>query len=139
MDSPDLVAGSKLYVPVFEEGGLIFVGDVHYLQGDGELGGPAVEVPSQTTLTIGLIKSKRINWPRIENSEYIMTVGNTRPLDDCVRTATVEMVKMLESEHGFDRWDAAILLNAVSKLTINQCTNSLYSVSCKFPKKYLES
>ena len=137
MDSPDLVPGSKLYLPVFEEGGLVFVGDAHYLQGDGELTGPAVEVPSITTLTIGLIKGKKIDWPRIENSEYIMTVGNTRPLEDCVKTATVEMVRMLESEYGFDRWDAAILLSAVCRLVVNQCQSVLYSVSCKFPKKYL--
>lgn len=138
MDSPDLVAGSRLYVPVFEEGALVFVGDVHYLQGDGELSGPAVEVPSLTTLTIGFIKGKKIDWPRIENSEYIMTVGNARPLEDCVKTATVDMVKMLESEYGFDRWDAAILVSAVCKLRINQCSSALYSVSCKFPKRYLQ-
>lgn len=138
MDSPDLARGSKLYLPVFVDGGLIFVGDVHYLQGEGELGGPAVEVPSLITLKINLVKDKKINWPRIENSEYIMTVGNTRPLDDCLRTASVEMVLMLEKDYGFDRWDAAILLNAVSKLVINQATNALYSITCKFPKKYLK-
>jgi len=138
MDSPDLIPGSKLYVPVFVDGGLIFVRDVHYLQGEGELGGPALEVPTLTTLTIDLIKNKKISWPRIENSEYIMTVGNTRPLDDCLRTASVEVVLMLEKEYGFDRWDASILLNTVSKLVIHQATNALYSITCKFPKKYLK-
>ena len=39
--------------------------------------------------------TKEIRWPRIENSEYIMTVANTRPLDDCVRTAAVEMILTL--------------------------------------------
>lgn len=136
MDSPDLIAGSRLYLPVFVEGGLVFVGDCHAAQGDGEFS-PSIEIPAYVTMRINLVKGKKINCPRIENQDFIMTVGNARPLEDCIRIAGVEMVSLLVNQYGFDKWDACLLLNLVCKYKINQATSPLYSVSCKFPKKYL--
>jgi amidase len=138
MDCADCCPRNELFLPVSVEGAYLYMGDVHAAQGDGELGGPAIEIPAELTITVDLIKGKSISWPRIETPEYIISVGNTRPIDDAVRVASVDLLTRLRDEYHFDLWDASILFNAVGRLVINECTNALYSVSAKFPKKYLE-
>ncbi|MEM4245993.1 MAG: acetamidase/formamidase family protein [Candidatus Bathyarchaeia archaeon] len=136
MDAPDVCKGSRLRLPVFAEGALLYLGDVHAIQGDGESSSP-VEVSSETTLTLNVIKGKTIHWPRIETVEYIETVGITRPLDDAFRVASTEMVKWLMEDYGFEKWDANLFMGLVDKVQINQCANPLYCLSLKVPKRLL--
>lgn len=138
MDCSDITIGNKLFLPVYTEGAFLYVGDVHALQGDGELGGGPVEIASECTLTIDLIKDKVINWPRIESPEYIMTVGNSCPLDNSLRIANTEMLYWLRDEYGFNLEDAVYLSSTVFRIQVNQAVNPMNSsVSVIFPKKYL--
>ena len=138
MDCPDICKGNKLFLPVFAEGAFLYVGDVHALQGDGELGGAPVEIASECTLTIDLIKDKAINWPRIESPEYIMTIGNSSPLDNSLRIACTEMLYWLRDEYGFDLEDAVYLSSTIFRCRVNQVINPINSsMSVMFPKKYL--
>ncbi len=138
MDSPDVTIGSKLFLPVYTEGAFLHIGDVHALQGDGELGGAPVEIASECTLTIDLIKGKTINWPRIESPEYIMTVGNSCPLDNSLRIANTEMLYWLRDEYGFNLEDAMYLSSTVFRIRVNAAVNPGFSsVSVMFPKEYL--
>jgi len=135
MDLTDLTIGNSLYLPVFVKGALLHVGDVHAVQGDGELCGTAVEMPAEVTLTVGLIKNKTIGWPRIESPSHIMAVGSGRPMEDAVRIAFRELILWLHSEYGFDRLDAYNLCTQVSKIGVGYY---LASVVAKFPKRLLE-
>ncbi len=137
LDCPDICKGSRIYFPVFTEGGLLYLGDVHAIQGDGESNSP-VEVSSEIVLTLNIIKGKTIHWPRLETDQYIEIIGVTRPLDDAFRVATVEMVKWLVEDYGFEKWDATLFLGLVNKIQINQCANPLYSLSVKVPKAVLK-
>jgi acetamidase/formamidase len=137
LDCPDICKGSRLYLPIFTEGALLYLGDVHAIQGDGESSSP-VEVSSEIILTLNIIKGKNINWPRLETDKYIETIGVTRPLDDAFRVATVEMVKWLVEDYGFEKWDANLFLGLVDKIQINQCANPLYALSVKVPKNLLK-
>ena len=138
MDSPDTCKGNKVFLPVSVEGAFLYLGDVHALQGDGELGGAPVEIASECTLTIDVIKDKTINWPRIESPEYIMTVGNSCPLDNSLRIASTEMLYWLRDEYGFDLEDAVYLSSTVFRIRVNEVINPINSsVSVMFPKKYL--
>lgn len=138
MDCPDICKGNKLFLPVFTEGAFLYVGDVHALQGDGELNGDPVEIAAESTLTIDLIKDKTINWPRIESPEYIMTVGNSNPLDNSLRIACTEMLYWLRDEYGFDLEDAVYLSSTIFRCRVNQAICPINSsMSVMFPKKYL--
>ncbi len=138
MDCPDITKGNRLFLPVYTEGAFLHVGDVHALQGDGELGGPPVEIASECTLTIDVIKGKTVNWPRIESPEYIMTVGNSCPLDNSLRIANTEMLYLLRDEYGFDLEDAIYLSSTVFRIRVNGAINPGFSsVSVMFPKEYL--
>ncbi len=137
MDTSDARAGTTLYLPIFHEVAYFYYGDVHALQGDGEITGSGIETSADVTLQIDVIKNKKIAWPRFEDDEYIMVAGSVRPLIDAFRIAHVEMVKWLESDYGFDRWEALQILSQVGVARVANVVDPNYTVMAKFPKKYL--
>jgi len=139
MDVPDVCPGNKLYLPVAVKGALIGVGDVHAVQGDGEICGTAIEIPSIVTMKIDLIKKKKIDWPRIESPSEIMTVCSARPLEDAVRLAFLELIKWLQEDYGFERYDAYMFLSLVAKVRLAQIVDPLFTVVAKLHKTLLPS
>lgn len=137
MDTSDAREGATVYLPIFHEGAYFYYGDVHALQGDGEITGSGIETSADITLRIDVIKDKKIQWPRLENDEFIMVAGSIRPLMDAFRIAHVELVKWLESDYGFDRWEALQLLSQVGSARVANVVDPNYTVVAKFPKKYL--
>lgn len=137
MDTPDAREGTIIYLPIFNEGAYFYFGDVHALQGDGEIIGSGIETTADVTLQLDVLKGKKIAWPRLENEEYIMVAGSVRPLMDAFRIAHVEMVKWLESDYGFDRWEALQVFSQVGSARVANVVDPNYTVVAKFPKKYL--
>jgi len=137
MDASDAREGATVYLPIFHEGAYFYFGDVHALQGDGEITGMGIEKSADVTLQIELIKGKKISWPRFEDDDYIMVAGSVRPLIDAFRIAHVEMIKWLESEYGFDRWEALEVFSQVGVARVANVVDPNYTVVAKFPKKYL--
>jgi len=138
MDCPDIRPGNKLLLPVTRPGALFKLGDVHAVQGDGEVCGVAVEVDAVVTLKFGLRKGWTINWPRIESPDEIMAVGSARPLEDAARHAFREMVEWMVADHGWTRDDAYMFLSLAAKARIAQIVDPLYTVVAKLSKGYLE-
>ncbi|MEE9168524.1 MAG: acetamidase, partial [bacterium] len=95
------------------------------------------ETTMDVVLQFDLIKGKPIDWPRIEDDDYIMVAGSARPLIDAFRLAHVELVEWLEEDYGFDRWEAYQVLSQVGKSTVANIVDPQYTVVAKFPKKYL--
>ena len=137
MDTSFAREGTVVYLPVFHEGAYFYYGDVHALQGDGEITGSGIETSADIRLQIDVIKNKKIAWPRLENEEFIMVAGSIRPLLDAFRIAHVEMVKWLEEDYGFDRWEALQVLSQVGSAQIANVVDPNYTVVAKFPKRYL--
>lgn len=137
MDVPDATVGNTLYFPVHHPGALFYAGDVHAGQGQGELCGVALEISARVTLSFDVIKSKEINWPRIESPEAIMTVGSARPMEDAARIAYSELVLWMESEYGFDRLDAYQLLTQAGRCYVGNMVDPNYSLVASCPKHYL--
>jgi len=138
MDVADVCPGNKLYVPVAVDGALFGLGDVHAVQGDCEICGTAIEIPSVVTLKLDLMKNKKINWPRIVSPDEIMTVCSSKPLEDAVRLGFLEMIKWLEEEYGFDRYDAYLFLSVVAKVRLAQIVDPLFTAVVKLTKKLLQ-
>jgi len=137
MDYRGFVQGVKVYFPVFVPGALFHIGDGHALQGDGEIVGTGIEISFDVQFTVHVEKSKRIGWPRGENAEYIFTVGNARPLDQCVQHATTEMIRWLQEDYGLDPVGAHILLGQVVEYDLGNIYDPAYTMVCKVPKRVL--
>ena len=137
MDAQEICPGATVYLPIFHDGAYFYFGDGHARQGYGEVNGSGLETSMDVVLEIDLIKGKTIDWPRIENDEYIMVAGSARPLIDAFRLAHIELVEWLEEDYGFGRWDAYQLLGQLAESTVANIVDPIYTVVAKFPKKYL--
>jgi len=137
MDAPDVCPGNTIYFPVNAPGALLYIGDGHAAQGDGEVSGVAVEIPTIGTLTVDLVKGKSISSPRIESQEFIMAVGNARPMEDAARIAFYELVQWLSQEYEIDRLNAYQLCSQVAKVRLANMVDTLYTIVAKFPRKFL--
>lgn len=137
MDSPEASAGNTVYFPVNVRGGLLYLGDGHAAMGDGEVAGTAIEVPLKARVQVSVIKGHKINWPRFENDDAIMTVGAYRPLDDALRIAFTELVGWIHEDYGLSESDAYELLSQVAKIHLNEMVDPNYVVVASIQKKYL--
>jgi acetamidase/formamidase len=86
---------------------------------------------------LDVVKERAIEWPRIVDDEWIMTVGSSRPLMEAYKIAHVELLRWLCEEYGFGRWDALQLLSQVGRCRVGNVVDPNYSVVAKFPKRHL--
>ena len=143
MDCPDVAAGCVIHLPVYVDGALLFLGDVHAVQGDGELSGAGLETRSTVTLTISVRKPRpqSMTWPRLETPDSIMVIAADRPLESAVKLALRDMVLWLEEEYGWTKSDAYMLLSLVgSGRACQSCGWSIYpfTASVRVPRAYLQ-
>ena len=138
MDYRGFVQGVKVYFPVFVPGALFFIGDGHAVQGDGEIVGTGIEISFDVSFSVDVIKGKEIRWPRAESDEYIMAVGNARPLDQCVQHATTEMIRWLQDDYGLDARTTHLLLGQCVEYDLGNVYDPAYTMVCKVRKSQLE-
>jgi acetamidase/formamidase len=129
--------GAIVYFPVLHKHAYLFLGDCHATQGDGELCGVAVEIPSTTTIQVDLIKNWPIVWPRLENEKFIMTIGSARPMEDAARIAYRELIRWLVSDYGFDQYEAYFLLTQAGRIRLGNMVDPKYSLGASILKSYL--
>ena len=138
MDCVDTAIGNTIYLPVSVPGAMWSTGDVHLVQGDGEVCGTAVECRGWVTIQVlSVIKGKKIRTPRFENDEYLMSAGSARPLDAAMKIAYEDMINWLVDDYGFDWQDALTLASQVSPVRVGNVVDTNFTVVVKFPKKYL--
>ena len=99
-------------------GALFSLGDGHAAQGDGELLGTGIEISFDVRFTVGIVKGRRIGWPRAEDGRSILAVGNARPLDRAAQHATTEMLRWLQAGYALDPTAANILLGSCAEYEI---------------------
>jgi acetamidase/formamidase len=138
LDIPDLGAGATLYLRSNAEGGLVYIGDGHYAQGDGELAGTAVEGALHTQLCFDrLPPTDDIEWPRIETDREIGVIGCARPVEDAARIASHGLIRWVANLCGLGLQDAHELVSQTCRLRIGNLVNPLYSVAAFIDKRWL--
>lgn len=137
MDYRGFREGVTVFLPVFVEGALLHVGDGHALQGDGEIVGTGIEVSFDVELTVDVLKGKQISWPRGEDEEFVLAVGNARPLDQAVQHATTELMRLLDEEYGLDARASSALLGQCIRYEIGNVYDPAYTVVAKLEKRFL--
>jgi acetamidase/formamidase len=137
MDYRGCVAGTTMYFPVFEPGALLFLGDGHAVQGDGEIAGTGIELSMEVELRVELLKHKTIGWPRGENQHEIFTLGNARPLQQALQHATTEMLRWLRQDYDLDARSAGLLLGQTVRYEVGNVFDPAYTMVCKMPKAVL--
>ena len=137
MDTPEIRAGTTVFLGVNVEGALWSLGDGHYRQGEGEACGTAVEGAMNVTVIVDLIKDGGPGWPRLESDTHYMAVGSARPLEDAWRSGQVELVRWFEQLYGLHHMDAYQLLSQMVQAPLANVVDVNYSVVLKAGKQHL--
>jgi acetamidase/formamidase len=145
IDIRDLNVGSTLYLPVFVPGANFFVGDPHYLQGDGEVALTALEAPLRGTFRLTLLPhgSKEIpggrgylDLPFGESADYWLAVGLNRDLNEAMKQAVRESITFLSGELGMPDAVAYAYLSAATDYVVSQVVDRTKGVHARIQKSH---
>lgn len=137
LDSSQVREGATVYLPVFQPGALLFIGDGHAQQGDGELPGQGLETSMDVQFTVDVIAGQAGGHPRVENAEFVMIMGTGVTLDAAMRTATTEMSRWLTLTYQMAPQEIAPFLGTAMQYEIAEVVDSEYNVVAKVRKDTL--
>ena len=137
MDYNGLREGVTVYLPVNVAGALLFVGDGHAAQGDGELNGDALETSMDIEFTVNLVRGRRTQAPRMENDEWLMASGIANSLPEALQQATTELVRWLERDYKLNANEAAIVVGTSIRYDIAEVVDPLVHIVAKVSKEVL--
>lgn len=121
MDDRDLVVGTTVYFPVLVEGALFSMGDPHIAQGDGEVGGTAIEGPLRVVYELEVIKGAGpIPSPHYETDEFYAVTGFAPTIDEAARNAVEAMIDYLVRSRDLSRQEAYQLASMAGDLKISE-------------------
>jgi acetamidase/formamidase len=134
MDCKELVAGSTLYLPVTVPEALLYLGDGHAAQGDGEVGGTAIECGMTTTATLDLVTDRPLDLIHAETPAGRITYGFSEDLNKAMGDALDAMVIWMQSIFSLDKAAALALASSCVDLRITQVANDTWGVHALLPE-----
>lgn len=137
MDCKELVAGTTVYFPVFNDGALFSVGDGHAAQGDGEVCVTAIETALTGRFRLDLRRDREVVRPRAETSTHLITMGFDEDLDQAVKQALRDMILWLGEDCDLKRADAYALCSLAADMRVTQTVNVAKGIHCMLPKAAL--
>lgn len=136
LDCRELVQGTTIYLPVFVDGALLWSGDSHAAQGNGEINLTAIETAfSELNITVNLIKNKPLSWPRIETPTHWLTLGYDRDLNKALDILNEETLKFVAESQNLSGAEAKQFIAKYGDIRVAEVVNQLKGVYCMLPKK----
>jgi acetamidase/formamidase len=131
IDVRDLKEGATLYVPVFVKGALLWTGDSHAAQGNGEINLTALETAyKEMNVTVDVVKNMKLEWPRIETKDAWITLGIDRDLNKALDILMGETSKLLIEQRSLDIGQAQKMLMATWDCRISQVVDVNKGIHC---------
>lgn len=118
MDQSVVRAGTAVLLPVFVDGALLSIGDVHAAQGDGELAGLALEVPASVTVRVSIVAGHDLAWPWLRSSKGVAVLTAGESFEAAAAVATHEGMKLVEASLGLAPADALALLSLTADIRV---------------------
>jgi acetamidase/formamidase len=138
LDYKEIREGATVMLPVSVAGAYLFVGDGHALQGDGEAVGSGVETSLDVQFTVGLRKKAGLTDPRVENSEYLISIGARTATDPSLNSALAiansDMMRWLVEEYGIEPIAAHLLIGHEARYDVAALSGVM---AVKIPKRVL--
>lgn len=138
LDYNEIGEGSTVILPVSHPGALLFIGDGHALQGDGEPTGTGIETSMAVEFVVEVRKKANVAGPRVETAEYIISVGSQPEFASSsnrgLQLATTDMVNWLTSEYKMEPWAAHLLIGYQGRYDVVTVAGS---VALRIPRKQL--
>ena len=128
LDCKELVAGTRLYLPIPVDGALFSAGDGHARQGDGEVSSTAIECPLERAQLSLRLHDLELTGPVARTADSWLAFGLGERLDDAAAAAVESMLALMGRELGLERRDALALASVVVDLRITQVVNGVQGV-----------
>ena len=129
--------GVTALFPVSVPGALLYLGDVHALQGDGEIVGTGIEISAEVEFSVDVVKNQRLSWPRGYNDSDIFVAGSARPLDQATRHATTEVSRWLVDECGYDLETVHLMMGQQVRYDLGNIYDPAYTMVCRLSRAML--
>lgn len=149
LDYRGVRAGAVVLLPVIYPGGLVYLGDGHARQGDGEAAGTGIEVPLEVEMRLDVLKGEGLAAPRGVTATDVFTIGTGRSLDAALRAALDELVAWLRAappseaepphqmEPSLDEEAIALVVGQALAIDVANAFNPDYAVACRLPRAVL--
>ena len=135
LDIRDFAEGASLYVPVWVPGALLWTGDSHAAQGNGEVNLTAVETAyKEMAVNVTVLRNTKLTWPRVETPTHWITMGMNADLNLAWNQALSETTKFLAEQRGITQEAAASVMTRVSDCRVSQVVNIKKGIHCLTPK-----
>jgi amidase len=137
MDCKRIIVGSTLYLPVAVEGGLLSLGDLHAVMGDGEIAVCGAEIRGKVRLKVDLLKGCNLPLPMLEDDTRVMTIASAETLDQASDDVTNNMVDYLVNYYDYSLDEAGMLLSLIGDLRVCQVVDPLKTARFEIEKEYI--
>ena len=138
MDFNENMEGATIYLPVSVPGAMLYFGDGHAAQGDGELNGNALETSMDVEISVDVISKKRMRGPRVESATHIMAMALEGSLDDAFRDATSSMAQWLTEDYKLTPSEVAEVLGTSAEYRVSEVADRNAGVVIKINKERLK-
>lgn len=134
MDCTKIGEGAVLYLPVFCEGGLLSMGDVHALMGDGEAEDCGLEIEAKVTVTVDVVRQPKLSWPLLETEDAWISIASRRTVDEAWQAADRQMFEFMTGQAGIGAYETGMLMTLTGDLVFCQTVNPLVTVRMEMKK-----
>jgi amidase len=139
MDFNEVGEGATVYLRIANPGALLYFGDGHAAQGDGEINGNALETSMDVELTVDILPNKNIGDPRIETADALVSMGLDGSLDDAFKEATSDMAAWLAQDYHLTSSEIAQVIGAAAEYRVSEAADRNAGVVLKLKKRYLQT
>ncbi|MCR8454509.1 MAG: acetamidase/formamidase family protein [Crenarchaeota archaeon] len=136
MDTKLITRGTAVYLPVFKEGGLLAVGDVHAVMADGEMCATGCEVSGEVVVRVDVIKGCSVQWPIIEAEDAIYIIVSKESLEEAFYEASNAAARAISCSLSLEFEDAYMIAGLIVDLQVSQVVNVVKTVRARIPKEF---
>jgi len=138
IDFNEIAEGATVYLPVQQPGALLYIGDAHAAQGDGETTQFALETSMDVTFTVDVVHGRPLSGPRVESATEIMAVGQAGTMEDATRLATSGLIQWLQQDYRLSLSECAMLLGSTVHYSIVTLAGQNVGMAARIPKARLQ-
>lgn len=138
MDFYKVTTGATVYLPVFHQGALLYLGDGHAAQGDGEINGDALETSMNFSFVVSVIKAK-LKFPRLEDSEHLVCLAMEDTIELALKQATHGLIEWLQEKYNLSLKEASQVIGTCIEYRIPTLAGPKLEVAAMIKKELLQN
>ena len=137
MDNTKIKEGATIYFPVFHDGALLAMGDVHACMGDGEIMVSGIEISAKITVKVEVIKQVPLENPIVESEDTVWVVASADTMEVALHNAARQMIDIVQKQQNLSFNEAGMLMSATGNAEVCQVVDPLVTMRFGMPKVLL--